>query len=36
MAYLRALAHLNTALAQQADAVVEVTCGIPRILKGYI
>ncbi len=36
MAYLRVLASLNTTLAQQADAVIEVTCGIPRILKGRI
>ncbi len=34
MAYLRALAQLNTTLAQQADVVVEVCCGIPRVLKG--
>ncbi len=36
MAYLHALAQLNTTLAQAADVVVELTCGIPRVLKGSI
>lgn len=32
--YLRELARINRALAARADAVVEVVCGLPNILKG--
>ena len=32
--YLRQLAWLNRQLAQQADLVVEVVCGLPNVLKG--
>lgn len=34
LAYLRQLAWLNRQLAQQADLVVEVVCGLPNVLKG--
>lgn len=34
MEYLRALGMINTALAEQADQVVEVVVGIPVVLKG--
>ncbi|MFR8529672.1 MAG: bifunctional adenosylcobinamide kinase/adenosylcobinamide-phosphate guanylyltransferase [Anaeromassilibacillus sp.] len=33
-AYIARLAHLNAALAQRADTVVEVVCGIPIVQKG--
>ena len=36
LAYIRALGSLNCMLAAQADAVVEVTCGTPRVLKGSL
>ena len=32
--YLRALARLNRILAQRADYVVELVCGLPDVLKG--
>ena len=32
--YLEAMAGLNRALAQRADRVVEVVCGLPNVLKG--
>lgn len=32
--YLRALAQVNRALAERADAVAEVACGLPHVLKG--
>lgn len=32
--YLRELAHINRALAAQADRVVEVVCGLPHFWKG--
>ena len=33
-AYIARLARLNAALAQRADAAVEVVCGIPIVQKG--
>lgn len=35
-AYVRALGRINAALAQQADAVYELVCGIPLVLKGEL
>lgn len=35
-AYVRALGHINAVLAQQADAVYELVCGIPLVLKGEL
>lgn len=35
-AYVRALGRINAALAQQADAVYELVCGIPLALKGEL
>ena len=32
--YLRALAQVNRALAERADTVAEVVCGLPHVLKG--
>ena len=34
LTYLKALAELNCALAEKAETVAEVICGIPRIRKG--
>ena len=34
--YLRALARVNRALAQRADLVVEVACGLPQVWKGRL
>jgi adenosylcobinamide kinase/adenosylcobinamide-phosphate guanylyltransferase len=34
--YLAQLAWLNRALAARADAVVEVVCGLPNVLKGAL
>ena len=34
--YLRALAHVNRALAAEADYVCEVVCGLPNVLKGGV
>lgn len=34
--YLRALAQVNRALAQRADLVVEVVCGLPQVWKGRL
>ncbi len=36
MAYIRALGKINAALAQRADTVCEVVCGIPVIRKGAL
>lgn len=33
-AYIRTLGNINTSLGKRADAVVEVTCGIPIYYKG--
>ncbi|OOB80430.1 MAG: hypothetical protein BEN19_04995 [Epulopiscium sp. Nuni2H_MBin003] len=33
-AYIKALAEINITLAQKADIVIEVICGIPIVLKG--
>lgn len=35
-AYVRALGRINAALAEQADAVYELVCGIPLVLKGEL
>lgn len=35
-AYVSALGRINAALAQQADAVYELVCGIPLVLKGAL
>lgn len=35
-AYIRALGRINAALAQKADAVYELVCGIPIVLKGEL
>ena len=35
-AYVRALGRINAALAQQADHVYELVCGIPLVLKGEL
>lgn len=35
-AYIRALGRINAALAQQADSVYELVCGIPLVLKGEL
>lgn len=35
-AYVRAMGRINAALAQQADTVCELVCGIPIILKGEL
>lgn len=35
-AYIRALGRINAALAQQADHVYELVCGIPLVLKGEL
>lgn len=35
-AYIRAMGTINAALAQQADAVYELVCGIPIVLKGEL
>lgn len=35
-AYVRTLGRINAALAQQADAVYELVCGIPVVLKGEL
>ena len=35
-AYVRALGCINASLAQQADAVYELVCGIPLVLKGEL
>ena len=35
-AYIRAMGRINAALAQQADAVCELVCGIPLVLKGAL
>lgn len=35
-AYIRALGRINAALAQQADAVYELVCGIPLVRKGEL
>jgi len=35
-AYVRALGKINAALAQQADVVCELVCGIPIVLKGEL
>ena len=32
--YLRELARINRALAERADTVIEVVCGLPNVLKG--
>ncbi len=34
--YVRALGRINAALAQKADAVYELVCGIPLVLKGEL
>ena len=34
LAYMRALADLNRWLAEEADFVCEVVCGLPNVLKG--
>lgn len=34
--YMRALGHINAELAEAADVVVEVVCGIPLMLKGVL
>ena len=36
LAYLKALAHVNRALAAAAESVVELVCGVPNILKGEL
>lgn len=36
LAYLRNLARLNRELANEADLVVEVVCGMPNVLKGKL
>ena len=36
MAYIRALGEINRQLAQRADSVIEVCCGIPISIKGEI
>ena len=35
-AYIRAVGRINAALAQRADAVYELVCGIPIVLKGEL
>ena len=35
-AYIRAMGRINAALAQQADVVCELVCGIPLVLKGAL
>lgn len=35
-AYVQALGRINAALAQQADCVLELVCGIPILLKGAL
>ena len=35
-AYIRAVGTINAALAQRADAVYEMVCGIPFVLKGEL
>jgi len=34
--YMRELARINRILAQRADTVVEVLCGLPNVLKGVL
>lgn len=34
--YLRELARINRILARQADTVIEVACGLPRLWKGAL
>ena len=36
LAFLRALAEINRVLAERADTVIEILCGMPNVLKGEL